>query len=129
MHPTIRSRNGRESRASVWTPPTKARASNRILPNAPRRKSAEELAGRAVSYHGMLYSLQKNSVLHLSLGGAAVHRCDKRPVFSAGFSRRGLALRSGTIFAHSAHPLCGYRLTRRSPHPVSIALNPLNSHV
>src|SRR5258708_34893209 len=82
MHPTIRSRNGRESRASVWTPPTKARASNRILPNAPRRKSAEELAGRAVSYHGTLYSLQKNSVLHLSLGGAAVHRCDKRPVFS-----------------------------------------------
>jgi hypothetical protein len=32
-----------------------------------------------------LYSLRKNSMLHLILGGAAVHRCDKRPVFGAGF--------------------------------------------
>jgi hypothetical protein len=34
-----------------------------------------------------LYSLRKNSMLRLILGGAAVHRCDKRPVFSTGFSR------------------------------------------
>jgi hypothetical protein len=34
-----------------------------------------------------LYSLLKNSMLHLTLGGAAVHRCDKRPVFGAGFIR------------------------------------------
>jgi hypothetical protein len=27
----------------------------------------------------------ENSILSLILGGAAVHRCDKRPVFSAGF--------------------------------------------
>jgi hypothetical protein len=27
----------------------------------------------------------------LLLGGAAVHRCDKRPLFTTGFSRRGKA--------------------------------------
>jgi hypothetical protein len=29
----------------------------------------------------------KNPILNLILGGAAVHRCDNRLVFSAGFSR------------------------------------------
>jgi hypothetical protein len=29
----------------------------------------------------------KNSILVLLLGGAAVYRCDKRLIFSAGFSR------------------------------------------
>jgi hypothetical protein len=32
-------------------------------------------------------SLLKNSISSLILGGAAVHRCDKRTVFGAGFSR------------------------------------------
>jgi hypothetical protein len=31
--------------------------------------------------------LLKNSMLVLPLGGAAVYRCDQRPIFSAGFSR------------------------------------------
>jgi hypothetical protein len=34
-----------------------------------------------------LYSLMKNLMLSLILGGAAVYRCDEAPVFSAGFSR------------------------------------------
>jgi hypothetical protein len=33
------------------------------------------------------YSLRKNSILVLLLGGAAVYRCDKHLIFSAGFSR------------------------------------------
>jgi hypothetical protein len=32
-------------------------------------------------------SLRKNSILVLLLGGAAVYRCDKRVISSAGFSR------------------------------------------
>jgi hypothetical protein len=31
--------------------------------------------------------LLKNSIWFLVLGGAAVYRCDKCPIFSAGFSR------------------------------------------
>ncbi len=34
-----------------------------------------------------LSRLLKNSILVLPLGGAAVYRCDKLPIFSAGFSR------------------------------------------
>ncbi len=34
-----------------------------------------------------LHRLLKNSILFLLLGGAAVHRCDRYPIFSAGFSR------------------------------------------
>jgi hypothetical protein len=34
-----------------------------------------------------LYRVLKNSILFLLLGGAAVHRCDNRLVFSDGFSR------------------------------------------
>jgi len=36
-----------------------------------------------------LYRLLKNSMLVLLLGSAAVYRCDKRPILSAGFSRCG----------------------------------------
>jgi hypothetical protein len=36
---------------------------------------------------GRLHRLLQNSTLSLILGGAAVHRCDNRLVFSAGFSR------------------------------------------
>jgi len=34
-----------------------------------------------------LHNLRKNSMRYLILGGAAVYRCDKQPVFSDGFSR------------------------------------------
>jgi len=34
-----------------------------------------------------LNRLLKDSILSLVLGGAAGNRCDKRPIFSAGFSR------------------------------------------
>jgi hypothetical protein len=37
-------------------------------------------------------ALRKKSVLRSFLGGAAVYRCDERPIFIAGFSRCGTAL-------------------------------------
>ncbi|MGB0117799.1 MAG: hypothetical protein WBP73_13390 [Terriglobales bacterium] len=39
-----------------------------------------------IAFSLRLYSLLKNSLLCLLLGGAAVYRRDKRPIFSAGLS-------------------------------------------
>jgi hypothetical protein len=41
----------------------------------------------SIAFSLRLYSLLKNAPLSLLLGGAAVHRCDKSPVFNDGFSR------------------------------------------
>jgi hypothetical protein len=48
-------------------------------------------------------------MLHWILGGAAVHRCDKRIVFSIGFSRCGKA--DGAEDAFSAAMLSPYSTT------------------
>ena len=38
-----------------------------------------------------LYRLRKKSVLHLILGGAAVHRCDKRTILNEALAAEGVA--------------------------------------
>jgi hypothetical protein len=51
----------------------------------------DDRSSRAHSFSAVVndgpYSLLKNSVLRLILGGAAVHRCDNCPASSVGFSR------------------------------------------
>jgi hypothetical protein len=43
--------------------------------------------------HALAFGWRSRSPpLHLLLGGAAVYRCDKRPVLNAGFSRWGHTL-------------------------------------
>jgi hypothetical protein len=50
-------------------------------------------------------SLLNNSILLLLSGGAAVHRCDERPIFRAGFSRwRATARRAQGVFQQTAWP-------------------------
>jgi len=61
-----------------------------------------------------LSSLREKSAVHLILGGAAVHHCDKRLAFSGGFSHCGQAARSKTLFPQAVEPLMS--LTARSPH-------------
>src|SRR5260370_13763489 len=54
----------------------------------------------------------ENSILFLLLGGAAVHRCDKRPIFRAGFrwdETAGLAERAMMLSA--AHSKCKLKET------------------
>jgi len=38
-------------------------------------------------FSGLASHIAKNSILSLILGGAAVHRCDRRLAIGAGFSR------------------------------------------
>src|SRR5712692_5665416 len=55
----------------------------------PRFGAGGVLSAPQVLFPQLLHRVLKNSILTLILGGAAVHRCDKRPVFRAGFSRCG----------------------------------------
>jgi hypothetical protein len=66
----------------------------------------------------------KNSILSLILGGAAVHRCDKRPVFGAGFiaAEGPLPMRQKELFnkllgrlASSSNPAKEFSRTIRHP--------------
>jgi hypothetical protein len=43
----------------------------------------------------------EKSLLHLILGGAAVHRCDNRLLFSTGFSRLGQNADRERVFQQS----------------------------
>ena len=54
------------------------------------------------------HSLQKNSLLFLLLGGAAVHRCDTCLILSAGFSRWGTTAPTDRVFQQTVQPGRGH---------------------
>ncbi|MGA7560981.1 MAG: hypothetical protein WCF61_12235 [Terriglobales bacterium] len=49
----------------------------------------------------ILSNLREKSMLHLILGGAAVHRCDNLRISTIGFSRCGATLRAQETFPQS----------------------------
>ena len=50
-----------------------------------------------------LYSLRKKSVLHLILGGAAVHRCGNRTILNTALAAVGVAFARKRLCAQAVH--------------------------